>query len=412
MDSKEGPMPTQDTLNPKEVLNAPSLERPDRLQKFRAELITNAKNMAAALKQLTTIIRHHPDAPTNTFLSDLEPGLRKQPLTPAQQDIIKIGLDIYSERRQAVKAVRAQYPNDAGLFTFLFGSTPKGRVEVIQGPITLYFRCHNSEDYALIHSEAFLKNHNLNQTQVDKAKRSAGVFIENAPLQTLRGSITAEHAQGSPFNYHAREIYEHEEQHAIMSLFTQAVRQYKTKLIISRRPVPPFVREATSFISFVSPLSLKLLRRDLRHASNSKKELLVKHLLQGERKSSGENRTKDEILAYLKSGQNLQTIENLLTTPEEEGGLYDYFNADWRQAITEELVEVTGEELRPLIRQSVEDVFVREYQDVISDSMTAIITLQNHGFSLEEVVNLLINEPLSRWEKVANRLVHQPIAAP
>lgn len=392
-------------LDPKQILKAPTTERPRKLQEFKETLKNNRDHLSDTLEGLAHEIRTWPDAPKEDLLGYFERVVVKKTLSPLQHNLIKTGLDVYQKRHKAVKDIRAEHPDDPELFAFLFGQTPQGKVEVMQGPVTLYFRCHNSKDYALIYNQAFQDNRNLDQIQIERAKRSAGVSIRYSPIPALKDSITAEYAKGFPFDERAKQIFVHEEQHAIMDLFLATFREYKTGLLNTNYKVPRFLSETSTLSTFVSPISLKLLQKDFAQANESERATILKRLLREERKRLGETKAKDEILAYTKEGEDMQSVKRTLTKPEEKEGLYDYFNIEWRRNLTDALTKILGRKFQPLIRQNIDEIFIKEYENLIFESTGIVKQFQLSGYSNEQIVNLLIDKPLSQWGKFAKRFL-------
>ncbi len=107
-------------------------------------------------------------------------------------------------------------------------------------------------------------------------------------------------------------------------------------------------------------------------------------------------------------------IFDLLTLSEKKGGLYDYF---------EHLRGKHGENIITMLNNNIEkandriqrsglfwkineQVFVEEYNKLVRDGINSAFNLRLKGdYTTEEVIAILIKEPLSKWPKVTKRLL-------
>lgn len=374
---KEPPILHYDTFRPekeiKEILKRPQEERPRALRRFKEKFTYQQAGLAEMQERLVRLIRSNPDIPIEKLSQEAVEFRNKYGFTYNQHLITKKVLEKYVDKHQAVREIRKEYPDQNELFQALFGRPPHGKIEVVEGPMTLYFRCHDLEDYALIYSEAFLAGRELIVEDMESADMSGGVSIGTSLAPGLEGAIIAEKAEGRPFSDpDAKRILIHEEEHAIQRLFEETRR-----------------RESAL--------------QELRKAGTDKeRELLIKRYCRwlGE---PAEERAKNEILAYFKSGDSAMDIFMNLT---RINGLYDY-NAEHREELPEFLAEEIGEEHRPLIEKAVRDVFSYEYSSLINRAIRAFATLREkliiYGYSpqeaAEKAVLILNTKPLPKWER-------------
>jgi hypothetical protein len=123
------------------------------------------------------------------------------------------------------------------------------------------------------------------------------------------------------------------------------------------------------------------------------------------RKNILENLAKDEILAYMKMGMDAREITESLTRSYEEGGIYDflrheegnifYNSIDWnpifKEIVTKELIK---------------EIFEKEYWKVIREGCVSFEKIVSEtGLSKEDTINLLTVEPLSKWNKLAQKII-------
>jgi len=131
---------------------------------------------------------------------------------------------------------------------------------------------------------------------------------------------------------------------------------------------------------------------------------LLERYLRTTRRDMGEQ-AKDEILAFFK--QNVYSPESILAIlkkPENEGGLYDYF-ARPKQSLQVILEGRLGKEHGEMIRDSMDKVFGSQYHKLLDSGVDAYQKLSENGFSRDQVMAILIKEPLERWNKVAKRIL-------
>lgn len=383
--------------NPRQILKAPSSEKPRLTANDR--LAANMTEMATTLTELASIIRYYPESPKHQLLGYFE-RTTKTPLTPAQTELINLGLDIYEKRHQAVKNVRQQYPDDSALYNYLFGATPKGKIEIIQGPVTLYFRCHNLSDYALIHNAVFDKS--SKKPSDNEARKTSGVALHDYPVPELKNSIIAENALGLPFDEHAQRVLTHEEQHQIMTLFREAYTDYLPNSSQNQQVLSTIKKIAQESLpsDFHPDNMADLAERFDRERDVIKKGRLIVNFLR-QRRQTDEAHAKDEILAFFQEGDSIHNIEAQLFKTAEKSGLYDFSDKKSRAIYAEDLVRHLGKQYSAPIKQLVEDILVNEYHASLRQAFNALSTLSATNLLREHIVNMLMNIPLSRWKAVA-----------
>jgi len=348
-----------------EIKTAPKEEKKQKLQEFKEKLAYQKEGLARTQEELTNTIRENPDI------------IWKELYGKALDLLIKYGADTeentlktekvlarYWWRHKHIKEAREQFPDENLLFEAVFGQLPRGKIEIMEGPITLYFRCHNLKDYALISKQTFLKNRGPSFSERKSAKAEGGVSISTSLVPDLQGTIIAERAR-SKFNDNQKKIYTHEEQHAIKRLFNE-------------RPV----REMTSYKTGGS----------------------LVEWLRGGRELLAELSVKDEILAYMKEGRwDANDVFNILTKSGKKGGLYDYLTKEKSEIMAIHSKGKSRDEKKELIK-TVKQIFETEYYKLIKDGIRSFQDLTDNGYTKEQTIALLNVEPLSKWSKVVKRL--------
>ncbi len=361
------------------VRRAGGAERRERYRAFKEKLAFQKEGLANIQEKVAEAIRARPDASLGQLYEVVRDFAPRYGLTLGQKEIARETLLAYRGKHIAVSRIRRKYPNDQELYRALFGKPPVGAVEVIEGPMTLYFRCHAVEDYARIHSQAFLEGRDPEEKDMLAASQSGGVSIGTSLVPGLGGALIAENVQGRPFDQEAKAILAHEEQHAVYRLFHRAAAEAQGAadafVDVAQAPDEPTRRQATRRY-------LRILRE------------------------TGEARAKDEMLAYFQ-GRHHSAAEvlGMLITSEADGGLYDYFSEAERQSWVEHLSAAAGVQARGLVAEETERVLKDEYQRMLARGVAALVFLEQNGYSREQVIALLTIEPLRKWGKVATRLV-------
>ncbi|MFQ5662179.1 MAG: hypothetical protein ACE5F2_02935, partial [Candidatus Paceibacteria bacterium] len=344
----------------------------ERIDRYKEQLLNQKKEIAEIQISFEKEIRNNPDISFEDLMSSLYMRAPKARLTSSQIDIFRSGLRSYALAHQDIELYRQEYPDDDKLFEACFGRLPKGEMEIIKGPMTFYFRCHNIEDYALIHSGKLDSEERLNEHDVTSANMSGGVKTSKSLLPYFKGVVIAENSFGRSVN---KKTYIHEEQHAIHQLFED------------ERAMQDI------FMSGLEKSSAKEQEKVLTSSLRRKRE-------------DFESRAKNEILAYFKDGTDTEQIKQILSKDKKYGGLYDYFKDWYSRDGAKEANELIDSGLnKDLVDETFVNVFITEYRiDIIHPAVEAMQTLSDKGLAKEEIINLLINEPLSKWPKVVKRM--------
>ncbi|TSC72240.1 MAG: Uncharacterized protein G01um101470_382 [Parcubacteria group bacterium Gr01-1014_70] len=370
----------------------PKEDRPQALKEFREKLAYQKERIAMIQERIIELIRKNPD---NT-LKDLKQFVRDEgslfSLTPKYEKLAESMLKEYIKKHEEIRRVRREIPDDQMLYAVLFQALPKGRVEVIEGPMTLYFKCFNVEDYARIRSSAFKDRREINEQDIAAAKMSGGVSLPYAPLRGLDGTLIAENSEYVEVlppdvrAQYSESVMRHEEQHAIYRLFNRT----------------------SKLRNLVNTFRLNARRMSLQIPADTEhmKQLALEHYVRDERKYYDEQGAKNEILAYYKQELYLPIqIASFLKQSREDGGIYDYF-ADRAPQLQNDLEHTLGEQYKGMIGQSIQKVFGSEYHKIVDEGVEAFARLQMEGdFTIDQTIALLICEPLTKWKKVADRLL-------
>jgi len=366
-ETTEPPIGSDEIFDPEkelaEIKTIPKEERKQKLQEFKEKLAYQKEGLARTQEELISAIRDNPGISWLKLYGRALDLLQKYGAN-TQKNKVKDILSRYYWKRQSIKKVRNKFPDENKLFEAIFGQLPRGKIEVIEGPVTLYFRCHNIKDYALISGQTFLYNRDPSWSERKAARAQRGVSISSSLIPNLQGTIIAERAKGNFGNFQ-KSTYIHEEQHAIKRLFDE-------------RPVKK-LRIYETGTSLAEQFRIK-------------------------RERMAELQVKDEILAYMKEGPwNPKQVFNFLTTSGKNGGLYDYLAEDKKELIALHSKNKSSDEKKKII-ETAKQVFETEYRELIRNGIRSFQDLIDNGYTTEQTVALLNAEPLAKWSKVVRRL--------
>ncbi|MEK7580136.1 MAG: hypothetical protein AAB465_00775 [Patescibacteria group bacterium] len=370
------------------IKKLPKNEQTEAFQEYKEKLIEQKENLAKMQEAIVALIRFNPDRSLDELIEKAQQFGDKFGFSEEQMETIKSNLRQYSKRHNLVKELRQRFPKDNELFKTLFGREPKGRIEIIAGPITLYFRCHDIDDYIYLFTYGFLKERELDAEKIEFVKQTNAaklIFLIKtkvgdqeiaSPDLVIIENASAEHE----FTEEKQKTLLHEEQHAINSLLFPL--RYNTSF--------PYLDLIEAKTKIEKELAFKRYFRFLRERYD--------------------NRAKDELLAYFKSGRAVEDILETLTCVSEEGGRYDYFDKDMQKQLVEQIFKGSIEqtpELKQIINDMVQEIFVREYRQTIKSGLNAFVSLRERGYSLEQTIALFQQEPLTKWPKLAKRFMDQ-----
>jgi len=366
--------------------------RTERLEKYKQELIKQKEGIAEIQEDLEKQIRENPDLSQEELMKTVLAKAPKYKLSENQLALFEETLNKYVEKHRTVREARKQYPHGKELFKACFGKEPEGTIEIIERPASLYFRCHDIKDYAWTEkdfSRGFPDKgkQKLTKSDINNASMRGGHLVNHCLIFPLQNTITVENARGRSMDSPKVErTLRHEEQHVINSLFREQKLRWFADRLLTEKPIGENI---------------------IKELHNKKSpEILINYLRF--KRENFENSAKDEILAFYKgAARNLDEIMDLLVEPKAGGGIYDYFdrNKDYLEnSLKEKLTSKIFRKNKKIIRQTLKQVFVNEYQQEIIHSINAINELEKMGKSRDEIIHLLITEPLSRWGKLVQRI--------
>ncbi len=394
------------------IMKAPSAERASLLASYKEKLTLQKNGLAKVQEEMMEDIRKNPEMTKEEFSKLYDERAELFGVTLEQKEIAEKIFAKYKEKHVAIERIRAEYPDDREMFKAAFGQAPKGEIEIIVGPISLYFRLHHIEDYALANSGKCQQvNVDIDANDIKKASSSGGMGRVPTLIPKLSGVVCIENTEGRKFEGLAVEIYEHEEQHVINEIVKrtrEAEFPFSDNSLALAGDVGE-IKELQSAMLTATPAEKKLFEARVVQLKRQI-DILDTRRLKAIRERDASGRAKDEILAYTRDGKKLGEIYTLLTRKESEGGVYAYLkNTEslWSPAelyLKEENIPLVSE-LNDDFQVRKEEVFVKGYQAEIRTGLYAYQKLRNEGYKEEAIRSIFQDEPLSRWAKVTERLV-------
>lgn len=368
---------------------ADTADRPQQLADFKERHAYQLEGIATIQEELLTKLRRHKDTPLSELEAWLNESGKRYGLTEVQRSLGRSVLTKYAERQEHLTALRTKNPDDTHLYAELFGSLPNGKVEIVDGPGTFYVRCHNEDDYQHLFYSRFKYKGELTEEQKQYAAKSGGASIATALDPRVEGSIILENSvylYGPNNQYRSdgerirrsESIRIHEEQHALKRFFGEAL--YRTSML-----------------------------DDLLDSDNPEDDArILTRYAEHRREVIAEDRARDEILAYFKDGTNPSAIRAMLL---DKAGLYNYLKDKERDVLVGSVKVVSNidaedlETITTLSQSVITKVFGPDYERLIGVACVIPAWLEHFGMTPEQVVGILVHEPLGRWEKVAKRLL-------
>jgi hypothetical protein len=371
-----------------EVLKASRMERPAKLSEFKEKLAFQKAGLARVQDLMIDEIRRHPEKSTDELYEMATELGTEFGMNEKQKKEARKALEKYEKQHKAIEKIRKEHKKDEDVFKELFWKEPKGKTEVVQSPVSLYFKCYDFEDYlAVCYQErmrGFVKEKNFTDEEKKDAYASGARNVYSFSHPELGRAITVENTQkllSEPTvdqEEYVGQKFAHEEQHIFYGFFNK-----------------------DEAIDPNNDSTLFTIRKNYVNAKTEKeKEKVLKKFFRSFRQYA-DDRAKDEILAYYKDGRAGRTY-NELTTDEAEGGIYDFLAKPKKPNY---LWTVTNEEDTEFIKRISNKLLIEEYKKTITDGIEVIQKMEENGYAKDEIIALLTHEPLAKWGKVVGRII-------
>jgi len=119
------------------------------LDETKENLSRRYEGVAKTIQAIKATIEVDSNSSSEVLISHVNPIAVEYQLTETQLKFIKEAIGEYEEKHKTIKKYREMYSDDNELFKVFFGREPHGKVIIVEGPLTLHFRCFNVDDYVL-----------------------------------------------------------------------------------------------------------------------------------------------------------------------------------------------------------------------------------------------------------------------
>ena len=364
--------------------------RRDRMETIKQYVGEQLGNIGKLNKEIETVVVTEGVTDRGKLEGMLSQRSIEYQLAPRQVDTYRILFVLIENRHAAVEEVLRWFePKEEDLFKSLFGERPVGVVSVIPGSVSIGFICEDLRDYFRTTGIGL----DAPKTQTDSKSNTEGTAILHIKDLSLRNKLG-----DAVFSINAsvqiRERYQwndaqcaaalkstciHEEKHVFNSLFDYAQRMGESRDLSSRRQDV-----------LVEDSSKKNLRR---FEADTRQLRLI-----------SEQRSKDEILAYLKDNSSIAGIRSRLYVRQENGGRYDYLSKYFSSR-----EHMHGRRyVDKSVAESIEKRCRERYETVVAKALDVVGVFELMGLGRGDIVGLFQAEPLSVWPKVRDRIFSQP----
>lgn len=329
------------------------------------EQVDEKIKISALQLELRKTIEENPHIAEEEISNFIEEKTNKLKLSSDQKDFFENLIRKYQDKREKLIKNREKYHNDKEFFEACFGFTPKGKIEISEGPLSFYMRCKEAD---FVNARA-VGQESTGKKLDKRARKDLGLATGDSNpmvlLPELNGLVILENANVKD----PKRTRIHEEQHKYYQLFDQRSLR-KDKLDVS----------------------------DTDMKGKEKQDIVLEHLRFKRETGILEPFVKDEILAYYRAGTNLNSTLEKLLKRQSKGGLYDYF-ATLKKPFTMRLESygVKNEDSEP----AMEKVFGKEYDVILKGAVDAIRDLESIGMEREQIVEFLITEPIEQWPDIS-----------
>ena len=367
-----------------------------RIGEFKEKLDHQRLGIAEIIGSLWQTIHKNPDISAAGLFAIIEQSAPQYKLTDYQMSVFGRAIDGYIKKHEAVEEYTrgGYFDSDEDLFKACFGFEPEGKIGLEKEPMMLYWRCMNKKDFA---RAAFYGD-------FDKAKSVVGVAMTSGvEIKHLNGAVALENTSGllviaQELNTYGfgkisdwykegiESIKKHEEQHLWNGLI---------------RPAEEIMTECE-------------LVANIGAGKEANEKRLYHELIRLARKRLIDPHARDEIIALYRDGSSPAGIYNVLTS----NPLYDYLSF-FRRDIDDLPLQTIDflqknfigysstpaqDKALPELKSLTEIVFGEEYHSDLKKWTEAITNMEKKGYSREEIINLIFQEPANHWSNLARQL--------
>lgn len=339
------------------------------LNEYKSELMKQKEGIAKLQLDLRKKIEKEPDSSAEELMEKVNLRAPELRLAENQKKFFKDFLDTYEKKHELIKETREKYPNDKKLFEECFGFKPKGKVKVLQGPMSFYFKCSNPEDFSEIFYQKSKGSMDENMMEIVENKVK-GVAPHFSKIESLKENVILENSNIVP-KEKSKLTRKHEEQH----VWYDCLRKERAEF------------------------GLRLGLVEKQWYAGEKEEALVTYL-RDLREEMTEDTTKNETLARLINNEELAYIRSALM------GQHYHILEKFGEELEERIKKLKLEEVynKQLLAEATEEVFKNEYEDIVDGGLKSLYDLKKMGMDNDKIIELLVPEHMEQWPNIVRRL--------
>jgi len=378
-----------------EIRKLPREQRREAVRSFKRNLATQREGFMTLQEQLVQTVRENPNRSADELYQLVETAAPQHRLPESRKKLARGVLEQYEEKHKLVQGLRNQYPDDDILFEKLFGRRPEGKVEIRTNPSSFFVKIYDDDDYIYAHTGEGLGTRTPQDLAVlrEDAKGAGGVSLIETVIPELGGSLTIEKSKSKRITEAASEreaeerskaVEAHEEQHSLYDL--------------RRQFVGPEIHKKLNEQLYSDWTKFSAAQR-WRVASRERVENEFGKLAQSHRTKAVES-AGNEVLAYFRMGESEATTTEIL----RDSPLYDYLQAQKEFFLKRSpSLRISRKEWNNIVQEELNE----KYKNQVAKITVIPYELERQGYSKEQVLALLEQEPVSRWAKVATRLIKE-----
>jgi len=375
------------------------------LEKFQEKLIWQKEGIAKSIEKIYYAVIENPEINFLDYLKIRNSFASEYLLTRDQLNSFDLAFTFYREKHGVVNSYFENYPDKNSLFEACFGDKPLGYIEVIKGPMFIHFRCLNMDDYAFLYSSDRNGGNRkkVSDFDIDSALKTAGfAIISGFRKQELSSCLSVEiggfpetkknllgkkRVRLTDYSIDQQDsIRYHEWQHLFNTLF---------KPMESQQDIEEIMRESL----------------EKSFTAEEATQRVIHGIVYNIRREKIDSLARDEILAFLNDGSDLPSILDNLSNNQ----IYDYkeIHKDWISTIPDQIRNFSYKnpiDEEPLkiedsdVLKHVDIVFGERYKKDLKIWIDAVKMLEEKGFTRDQIVNLLYQEPVNSWINLARRM--------
>ena len=328
------------------------------------------------------------------------------------ENYVYAAFERFQMKRRTIDELLARYSNPNDLFEKIFSCRPRGRIEIIRGPASIYFQLFNSQDYFFALNGKWPEEAGSEESTFgDTTYKTKGACLTDySKIPELRGSILIENCEIS-----ADEVVKgHELQHSHFdilrdTLFRFFIPEFSANEIYSLKNGVLGSRSTEEFLMEAK----RYFKAERRWAEISVQDEILAYMKS--KKASRQNFnpviTDDNLWGAYKSKHDLDSFKfssfelNIYATLvklKDEDGLYDYTH-DLRHALAEDMGDFFPSKTK--CKEDIDEIFIDDYRSMIARGIKAYKDLFDMGLHHEEIIGILSFHSLKNWPGIVRRIV-------